>query len=1469
MLLTELATNLSSYDQESSGAEDSYHDRCMPTYNNANHQNSAPSHDNYRIDPRQHAYGGGHGHDSGQEYARPGQFEDFSGHRHGPVNSHDGEELDYRGNTVYDARFDMNMGHEDSKHGFVHGDERQGRYGSSFHVDPGFNQGEHDWQEEYQDPGFSSFGDHYPPHHADPRSHYDESAYHRDLPRNQPGPVQRNPEFNRSDMRHYSSDAPPSKYSNSRRRRESFEKKDILPQIKRSRMEGSEHRSSPGSHHSNHQSSSVDYHHPRSTPEDYKTPKDTTFGSSKKPLLNRLGPFSDEVVDMKPFSDATESKEVNMLHRLGPMNTVHSRLGPQQESPLLPDLRTKLSGRGKLSAESEGSTSSSIMPVPLFPSSDLPSAKPLLKANSKVPLFPSSELPSAKSLLKVNSKEMTPHVPVCRSFPDGPGTKGTAKAPLVEKAKTSTSTVQLSAKRPVSISSSDAPKKIIVRKLKVSQSPVETTPTIPSATNITSEHSPSSQNPPNQLLRTSQLQQKGATDNLRKNQPGVGVQSSVDRRLPLQKQSSIGDGQQQSTHGTTPRQQLQQLRAATDPRPRPSLDPRRHQQEHSLSSTDPRQRQQTRIGDGNRLPTTATVVKDLGMGVQESDSDKESDCGLVIDEGACSSNDDCTVVHPVEPKEHGKEVTPGVGCGGVYDKTRLDKTTLRISAKELDSTLMKQLFAEGNLLQRLYDSLKILIRFLNGKDFWHQAFTGRIHHLFSSFSIGSAPSPAKLKDQFKLELIHLKQRCGSDVRMWQEQIRKFSSLSATFPKNKGELDVKGYSDEVLVVDKPSGSELIVISDDDSSDCAEKRGVPCKIRSKSKLDNVLVVKNMVSNVPVVVSGVPLVVSSMQSVVSTASSTSVPIVTSSVKNVPKGVEVSVSSGRGVGIREVGIGVAVLNKRQMNDPASAVPQPGVKGPAPAVPQPGVKGPAPAVPQPGVKGPAPAVPQPGVKGPAPAVPQPGVKGPTPAVPQPGVKGPVPAVPQPGVKSPAPAVPQPGPAPAVPQPGVKGPAPAVPQPGVKCHTSAVTKLEAVNVECEQALEVVSEGVSLQQYYSDCEGSSGERSMSVCSILSNDEMVQQDSSNGALANSEADAKDGGAGKDEVATSVAIQQRRSVSLSSGELTPSPPSSPKPKVSTSSRVMRTQEQNLPPKPSTSHFQDSSRYFLSQKRNRPLQSHSRRPYNRSSSPSDRHSHNRYRRKSCSRSRERHGPFRRSRSPVQKSRQSDPKPVAKNRGRPVSVVKRKEQRKKVDEDEDDLELLQLKKEVILSIVQKPDMSQPASGSSLDVTSSASVCTSVVKEKPKESMQTQTRSSPTSTTPACTAPISTTPATATTTAITTAIVSKPKTVREKKLNLVAKSLKNLNTLPNMKSPCSSINSSHIGSSVGSPVGSPVALLSDASLEEPQSDTAKPISLKPSTSVKVCFLCGVDVISSALAAGLSRQREHMEDTAISHHFIRC
>lgn len=250
-------------------------------------------------------------------------------------------------------------------------------------------------------------------------------------------------------------------------------------------------------------------------------------------------------------------------------------------------------------------------------------------------------------------------------------------------------------------------------------------------------------------------------------------------------------------------------------------------------------------------PTTAT----MNNVVQDSDSDKESDCGLVIDEDAylCDSEgsegfeEGVTESAPtvgVQPRDESEEGCPtiwdtgesegelGEAAGGSLAEhpsvqstigVRTDRNTMRIACSMLSRILINQLGNEGNLLQKLYDAMKILVRFLNGRHSWHLTFVGHIRKMFHSYRIASAPSPTKLKDQFRFELKHLRNLCGSNVLLWQEQIQRFCLLALTFPKNKEDKRVEGFADTVVV--KESNLVIVISSDDEESGTVGKGGKP--------------------------------------------------------------------------------------------------------------------------------------------------------------------------------------------------------------------------------------------------------------------------------------------------------------------------------------------------------------------------------------------------------------------------------------------------------------------------------------------------------------------------------------------------------------------------------------------------------------------------------------------------------------------
>lgn len=272
----------------------------------------------------------------------------------------------------------------------------------------------------------------------------------------------------------------------------------------------------------------------------------------------------------------------------------------------------------------------------------------------------------------------------------------------------------------------------------------------------------------------------------------------------------------------------------------------------------------------SRRPSTTTVVSNV---VEDSDSGKESDdCGLVIDEEAylCDSesseqceeeasesavtvNEHPAIRRTAEESSDGhltvwdsagseeeisatvneKEKQPAGWSGDV----RTDRNTLRVAYSMLSRAFVHKLNKEGNLLQKLYDAMKILVRFLNGRDSWHYGFVCHIRKMFRSYCVGSAKSPTKLKDQFRLELKHLHSLCGSNVLLWHEQIQRFSLLALTYPKNKEDKRMESFANSVVVTGIESGKEVIVISSDDEDEESGSKGadkeVPCVVPVKSE------------------------------------------------------------------------------------------------------------------------------------------------------------------------------------------------------------------------------------------------------------------------------------------------------------------------------------------------------------------------------------------------------------------------------------------------------------------------------------------------------------------------------------------------------------------------------------------------------------------------------------------------------------
>ena len=1096
----------------------------------------------------------------------------------------------------------------------------------------------------------------------------------------------------------------------------------------------------------------------------------------KKPLLNRLGPFSAEGRDSA--FDFAECKDLSVPARLGP-SPIQSRLGPKQEvPPLLPDLRTRLNGRGNDS------------PIPLFPSlpSPDPLIKPLRKTSSKEKPLPDLSVPdflkpgssgnSKISLIhNVAVNKATGKLPGCvPATPGGvPATPGCVPAapggvsaagklpgcvPVapsgVPATSKSPSGAPATGKSPVGVPAAgksipaacqnqskgavtppstmalkspglqpirhvregvvsklppltSQKKNVKIVKVVQKSSPKDPVP-VTVGSNIPSGGVPHHVPPPEPSVEANQqLTGQNTTEPVRGKLP-VHANSDATgqhRPLPLLRpilsdsnlkksgpepqpslphplQASVSDprlkGRQlrQSPSHT----KLSDLRLKGSQQQHQSSPPSYHQQEHNvekpphvpatrkqqpllqqpqqLSCHEPQllppqqecadpvlsEQGQVAIDPGSQqqpqlVARRSSITAVVSNVAEDTDSGKESDdCGLVIDEEAylCdseSSEDEIpkpavlagehpAIRRPAEESSEGhltvwdsegdisaagseRKVRLPAAAPGRAGDTHTDRKTLRIACSMLSRTFIQQLNNEGNLLQKLYDAMKILVRFMNGRDAWHLRFVRHIRKMFHSYCIGSARSPTKLMDQFRLELKHLRSLCGVNVLLWQEQIQRFSLLALTFPKNKEDKRMEGFAESVLVTGIKSGKEVIVISDDDDDEGSWPKGAGRE-------------------------GAPLLC--------TLSVKSEPAMYGSESPRPK--ESGAGNARGVGIDQ--------SIRQS-----------------------------------------------------------------------------------------------------------------QPVVREVTMKPTGIEKPGEGSSGVSRSARLGSTVEQGVTDKEGSDGECSMSVCSTLSNnfdeDEgrpqqqqagecgpdlrrwahahellVCQQERCSVELHN-DADGGDvsngGGKGAKAIEKTppqppgrppspempplppspptpprppTPVSPVRAASLSPGELTPTPPPSPKPmgrSVSESSTSASVHD--LPNKDRVSASRSSQHVPPRRKVAKPSRSHAYKPTSyRSPPPGASRSRARFPRKSRSRSRDRYERSRRSRSPIVRSRpqRASRSPLGRTQGRggrrrsltpiPDRGSKVKQQRKKLEEE--DLELLRLKKEVILSIVKRPGAAQASS---------------------------------------------------------------------------------------------------------------------------------------------------------------------------------
>lgn len=489
------------------------------------------------------------------------------------------------------------------------------------------------------------------------------------------------------------------------------------------------------------------------------------FAPPKQPVMNRLGPPS------------LSEGEYNDRH--GPPADIHSRLGPVQRQDT-PDLRTQLSER------MARPTSPVAPPRPLFPP-PATTSRPPEAARSRDKALPTLEVPDY--LLPSGgspSPMQTSNTGGAKTVVDKP-TEQSKSRPRVGLKDPRKSSKVVAIKRPVPKSSKGKiAKSCGQRNGKASAKHSSTVPTqspssatVNSITNKVAPQSDSANNRPIMSLPSTK-------SSLVLNGP-----ANATKPLPLLgKELAVPASESHSTAVSTC-DVVSSAGSATVC-------------EHSgkASSTKPPvSGYLATMGDVPVVP--ATVVSSHSSNIRsplisvikssESERKQESDtegseCGLVIDEDV-----------NVHGLEFSNRLSPLTGKGSPIisrninpmhldspDKERVCKKARSISLVELGPDLVQKLSdaSEVDLLHRLYESMKILLRSINGQDSWHRDLVTRIHSLFGSYSIGSVKGPTKLKDIYKMELSHLHKSCGSNVSKWQEQIRRFNLLASTLPKNK-------------------------------------------------------------------------------------------------------------------------------------------------------------------------------------------------------------------------------------------------------------------------------------------------------------------------------------------------------------------------------------------------------------------------------------------------------------------------------------------------------------------------------------------------------------------------------------------------------------------------------------------------------------------------------------------------------------
>ena len=188
------------------------------------------------------------------------------------------------------------------------------------------------------------------------------------------------------------------------------------------------------------------------------------------------------------------------------------------------------------------------------------------------------------------------------------------------------------------------------------------------------------------------------------------------------------------------------------------------------------------------VPSTEAMAHGGRTAGGNDSDDEDSDCGLVIDEEAVQEEEeDETETEEDEvssdvPEQMRKDALPPRSFLAVMGMPRAVKTRITTAKCVLPTPFVMQ---QESLLHRLHEAIKVLMMFLNGRESWRVGLMKRIRVVFGSYAISTAKPPAKLKVLFRKELAHLRRQCDLDVGKWEERIRRFCSLCSTLPKKKG------------------------------------------------------------------------------------------------------------------------------------------------------------------------------------------------------------------------------------------------------------------------------------------------------------------------------------------------------------------------------------------------------------------------------------------------------------------------------------------------------------------------------------------------------------------------------------------------------------------------------------------------------------------------------------------------------------